>query len=96
MGRGAQRKRECEVRQLDPHATDLPCPILSAGLPGAPSARCQRLIYTTCRVFSQDKPFSGGVAAPLAVLIRHPARAIPEFPVAAVEAHLQHWRSALA
>ena len=47
-----------------------------------------------CRV-SEEPPLSRGVATPFAALIRHPAPAIPQFSVAAVEAYLQYWRSAL-
>ena len=45
---------------------------------------------------SEEPPLSRGVATPFAALIRHPAPAIPQFSIAAVEAYLQYWRSALA
>ena len=35
------------------------------------------------------------LAAPLAVLIRHPAAAIPQTPIIAIHAHLQHRCAAL-
>lgn len=43
-----------------------------------------------------EPPLSRGVATPFAALIRHPAPAIPQFSITAVEGYLQYWRSALA